>query len=253
MKVSIITSCFNREKTIAQAIESVLSQDYPNIEYIVVDGASKDNTLAIIKRYKGHISHIISEPDKGMYEGINKGIRAATGDIIGLLHSDDFLYSTNTISHIVERIKETQADFVYGNGLFVDFDNTDKVIRNWIGGKYSKWKVRHGWLPLHPTCYIRKACIDKWGLYDESYKIAADSDFLFRYLYEANLKVEYLNEYIVRMRMGGLSTDSKRRKMMWEEDIRMYKSHGMPPTLTKLEKMAWKVPQFISAKLKKYR
>ena len=253
MKVSIITSCFNREKTIAQAIESVLSQDYPNIEYIVVDGASKDNTLAIINRYTGRISHIISEPDKGMYEGINKGIRAATGDIIGLLHSDDFLYSTNTISRIVERFEETQADFIYGNGLFVDFDNTNKVVRNWIGGKYSKWKVRHGWLPLHPTCYIRKACIDKWGLYDESYKIAADSDFLFRYLYEANLKVEYLNEYIVRMRMGGLSTDSKRRKMMWEEDIRMYKSHGMPPTLTKLEKMAWKVPQFISEKLKKYR
>lgn len=144
MKVSIITSCFNREKTIAQAIESVLSQDYPNIEYIVVDGASKDNTLAIINRYTGRISHIISEPDKGMYEGINKGIRAATGDIIGLLHSDDFLYSTNTISRIVERFEETQADFIYGNGLFVDFDNTNKVVRNWIGGKYSKWKVRHG-------------------------------------------------------------------------------------------------------------
>lgn len=249
MKVSIITSCFNREKTIAQAIESVLSQDYQNIEYIVVDGASKDNTLAIINRYRGRISHIISEPDNGMYEGINKGIRAATGDIIGLLHSDDFLFSTNTISHIVKRFEETQADFIYGNGLFVDSDNTDKVVRNWMGGKYSKWKVRHGWLPLHPTCYIRKSCMDKWGLYDESYKIAADSDFLFRYLYEADLKVEYLNEYIVRMRMGGLSTDSKRRKMMWEEDIRMYKSHGMPPTLTKLEKMAWKVPQFISAKL----
>ncbi len=252
MKISIITSCFNREKTIAQTIESVLSQDYPNIEYIVVDGASKDNTLAIINRYRGRISHIISEPDNGMYEGINKGIRAATGDIIGLLHSDDFLFSTNTISRIVKRFEETQADFIYGNGLFVDSDNTDKVVRNWMGGKYSKWKVRHGWLPLHPTCYIRKSCIDKWGLYDESYKIAADSDFLFRYLYEANLKVEYVNEYIVRMRMGGLSTDSKRRKMMWEEDIRMYKSHGMPPTLTKLEKMAWKVPQFFSAKLKSF-
>lgn len=252
MKVSIITSCFNREKTIAQAIESVLSQDYPNIEYIVVDGASKDDTLAIINRYKGRISHIISEPDKGMYEGINKGIRAATGDIIGLLHSDDFLFSTNTISRIVKRFEETQADFIYGNGLFVDSDNTNKVVRNWIGGKYSKWKVRHGWLPLHPTCYIRKSCMDKWGLYDESYKIAADSDFLFRYLYEADLKVEYLNEYIVKMRMGGLSTNSKRRKMMWEEDIRIYKNHGMPPTLTKLEKMAWKVPQFISAKLKRF-
>lgn len=252
MKVSIITSCFNREATIGQAIESVLTQDYPDIEYIVVDGASKDNSLGIINKYKNKIAKIISEPDKGMYEGINKGIKAATGDIVGLLHSDDFLYSQNTISHIVKEFEQTGADFIYGNGLFVDFNNTNKVIRNWMGGKYNKWKVRHGWLPLHPTCYIKRNCIEKYGLYDESYKIAADSDFLFRYLYEADLKIRYLNEYIVRMRMGGLSTDSAKRKQMWKEDIRMYKSHGLNPTLTKLEKMAWKVPQFITAKLIKY-
>lgn len=250
MKVSIITTCFNREATIAQAIESVLAQDYPNIEYIVVDGASNDNSLAIINRYKNKISKIISEPDKGMYEAINKGLRAATGDIIGLVHSDDFLYATNTISRMVAAFEHTDADFVYGNGLFVNPEDTNKVIRNWIGGSYSKWKVKHGWLPLHPTCYIKKSCIDRLGMYNESYKIAADSDFLVRYLYEADLKVYYLNEYIVRMRMGGLSTDSKRRKMMWEEDIRMYRSHGFNPTLTKLQKMAWKVPQFITAKLK---
>lgn len=250
MKVSIITSCFNREATIAQAIESVLAQDYPNIEYIVVDGASNDNSLTIINRYKNKISKIISEPDKGMYEAINKGLRVATGDIIGLVHSDDFLYATNTISRMVAAFERTDADFVYGNGLFVNPENTNKVIRNWMGGSYSKWKVKHGWLPLHPTCYIKKSCIDRLGMYNESYKIAADSDFLVRYLYEADLKVYYLNEYIVRMRMGGLSTDSKRRKMMWEEDIRMYRSHGFNPTLTKLQKMAWKVPQFITAKLK---
>lgn len=250
MKISIITSCFNREATIGQAIESVLAQDYPDIEYIVVDGASKDRSLEVINRYKDRIGRIISEPDKGMYEGINKGIKAATGDVIGLLHSDDFLYAKDTISHMAREFERTGADFIYGNGLFVDPENTDKVIRNWMGGSYSKWKVRHGWLPLHPTCYIRKACFDQYGLYDESYKIAADSDLLVRFLYEANLKVEYLNEYIVRMRMGGLSTDSARRKKMWDEDIRMYRSHGFPPTLTKLEKMAWKVPQFISAKLK---
>lgn len=250
MKVSIITSCFNREATIAQAIESVLAQDYPNIEYIVVDGASRDKSLQIINKYKDKITKIISEPDKGMYEALNKGIRLATGDIIGLVHSDDFLYGKDTISKMVATFQKTDADFIYGNGLFVDPQNTDKVIRNWIGGSYSKWKVKHGWLPLHPTCYIKKSCIDKLGLYDESYKIAADSDFLVRYLYEADLKVYYLNEYIVRMRMGGLSTDSKRRKKMWEEDIRMYKSHGFNPTLTKFQKMAWKVPQFISAKLK---
>lgn len=249
MKVSIITSCFNRKATIAQAIESVLVQDYPDIEYIVVDGASTDGSLEIIRKYRSRIAKIISEPDKGMYEAINKGVRSATGDIIGLLHSDDFLFAPNTISHLTAEFEKTNADFVYGNGLYVDFNDTDKVIRNWIGGNYSKWKVRHGWLPLHPTCYIRKECFKRYGLYDESYKIAADSDFLVRYLYEADLKVTYLNEYIVRMRMGGLSTDSRRRKQMWDEDIRMYKSHGFPALPTKLMKMAWKVPQFISAKL----
>ena len=249
MKVSIITSCFNREATISQAIESVLGQDYPDIEYNVAHGARTDHTLETVNRYKDRIAKIISEPDKGMYEGINKGIRAATGDIIGLLHSDDFLFAPDTISHIVREFEKTHADFIYGNGLFVDFNDTGKVIRNWIGGSYSKWKVHHGWLPLHPTCYIRRECFEKYGLYDESYKIAADSDFLVRYLYEANLKVAYLNEYIVRMRMGGLSTDSKKRKQMWDEDIRMYKSHGFAPLPTKLMKMAWKVPQFISAKL----
>lgn len=248
MKVSIITSCFNREKTIGQAVESVLSQDYTDIEYIIVDGASTDNSLDVIKSYEGRIAKIISEPDKGMYEAINKGLRAATGDIVGLIHSDDFLFSPRTISHVVEEFKRTGADFVYGNGLFVDFNDTNKVIRNWIGGVYSKWKVHHGWLPLHPTCYLRRECIERYGMYDESYKIAADSDFLVRYLYEADLKVSYLNEYIVRMRMGGLSTDSKRRKQMWDEDIRMYKEHGFPALPTKLMKMAWKIPQFISKK-----
>lgn len=248
MKISIITSCFNREATIRGCIESVLAQDYPNIEYIVVDGASKDNSLAIINEYKDKISKIISEPDHGMYEGINKGIRAATGDIIGLVHSDDFLYSPNTISRIVEKFQQTGADFLYGDGLFVNPENTSKVVRNWVGGDYRLWKVKHGWLPLHPTCYIRRDVMEKRGLYNETFKIAADSDLLFRYLLGGDLSVAYLHEYIVRMRMGGLSTDSAKRKQMWREDIRMYHSHGMNPVITKLEKMMWKVPQFIKAK-----
>lgn len=248
MKVSIITSCYNREATIRGAIESVLGQDYPNIEYIVVDGASTDNSLQVINEYKDRITKIISEPDKGMYEAINKGIRMATGDIIGLVHSDDFLYSPYTISNIVKQMKETHADFLYGDGLFVQAENTNKVIRKWIGGAYRLWKVKHGWLPLHPTCYICRDAMLKRGLYNESYKIAADSDLLFRYLLGGDLTVTYLKEYIIRMRMGGMSTDSARRKQMWKEDIRMYNSHGMNPTFTKIEKMLWKVPQFIKAK-----
>lgn len=247
MKVSIITTCYNRAKTIRGSIESVLAQDYGDIEYIVVDGASNDGSLEIIKEYSNQITKIVSEPDHGMYEAINKGIRLATGDVIGLLHSDDLFYDNHVISNVVDQLEKTGADFLYGNGLFVSFNDTNKIVRNWIGGKYRLWKVKHGWLPLHPTCYIRRDVIEKRGLYNETYKIAADSDFLLRYLLGGDITVTYLNEYIVKMRMGGLSTDSEKRRQMWREDVRLYGSHGMKPVVTKLEKMLWKVPQFVRA------
>lgn len=254
MKISIITTCFNRVATIGGAIESVLCQDYPDIEYIIVDGVSTDGSVdAIRKAIAGHEADVtfISEPDHGMYEAINKGIRAATGDVIGLLHSDDYLYDRHVVARIAERMMETGADFLYGDGIFVNSADTDKVVRKWIGGTYRIWKVRHGWLPLHPTCYIKKSVIERRGMYNETYKIAADSDFLFRYLLGGDITVTYLNQYIVRMRMGGLSTDSKRRRQMWHEDIRMYHSHGFNPIITKIEKMMWKVPQFVMAKFTK--
>lgn len=197
------------------------------------------------------LTRIVSPPlpDKGMYEAINKGIRAATGDIIGLIHSDDFLFSSHTISDIVKTFEEQDADMIYGNGVFVDYDDTNQMIRNWISGRYSKENVKNGWLPLHPTVYIKKECMDKWGLYDESYKIAADSDLLVRYLYEADLKVYYLNKYIVKMRMGGLSTDAGKSKLKWAEDLRMYKSHGIKPISALKGKILSKIPQFIEARL----
>lgn len=248
MKVSIITTCYNRVGTIRGSIESVLSQDYHDIEYIIIDGLSTDGTIDIICQYQDKIDMIISEKDHGMYEAINKGIRLATGDIIGLVHSDDYLYDSNVISDIVKRFEETDADFLYGDGVFVNADDITKCARNWIGGSYYRWKVGLGWLPLHPTCYIRRDVMMREGLYDESYKIAADSDLLFRYLYLADLKVTYLKRKIIRMRMGGLSTDSEKRKLMFNEDLRMYRSHGRWGLPSKLLKMAWKVPQFIEAK-----
>ena len=255
MKISIITSCYNRVSTIRGAIESLLSQDYPDLEYIIVDGASTDGSVEVIRdAIEGHEDKVkfISEPDHGMYEAINKGIRMATGDYIGLVHSDDFLYSSHTISDIAKRLKETHADFLYGDGLFVNAENTDKVVRKWIGGTYRLWKVRHGWLPLHPTCYIRRDVMEKLGGYDESYMIAADTDLLVRYLLDNHVKTDYLKKYIVRMRMGGMSTDNSRRAKMWKEDIRVYSSHGFKHvTLTKIEKMLWKVPQFVMAKFMK--
>lgn len=249
MKITIITSCYNREETVACAVKSVLAQDYPDIEYIIVDGASTDGSRRVIEETIRGYSNVkyISEPDNGMYEAINKGIRMATGDVIGLMHSDDFFYDRQVVSRIAELMEQSGADFLYGDGLFVDAVHTDKVVRKWIGGIYSKWKVRHGWLPLHPTCYIRRSVYDKYGLYDEMFKIAADTDFLVRTLISAKLKVVYLKNYVVKMRMGGLSTDSARRKQMWEEDIMVYRRYVRFPTITKIEKMMWKVPQFVKA------
>lgn len=264
LKVTIITGCYNRVNTLKDAINSVLEQDYTNIEYIIVDGASKDGSMQVIKKYDEIINsddfkkthpnfsfRYISEPDHGMYEALNKGMRMATGDIVGLVHSDDFLYNCHTISIIAKEFEVTGADFIYGDGLFVNYMNTNKIVRNWIGGKYRLWKVKHGWLPLHPTCYIRRDVILKKGGYNESFKIAADTDFLFRYLEGGDLYVSYIHEYLVRMRMGGLSTDNAKRKQMWNEDIRVYNAHGLNPHITKIEKIMWKIPQFITAKLKK--
>jgi len=252
MRISIITSCYNREATIRETIRSVLEQDYPDIEYIIVDGASTDGSVETIRSaIAGHEDKVkfISEPDSGMYEALNKGIRMATGEVIALLHSDDMMFDTHTVSDVMREMEHTGCDFLYADGLFVDAQRTEKVVRNWIGGRYSKWKVRHGWLPLHPTCYIRREVMERLGLYDESYRIAADTDLLVRYLLENTLSVEYLKRYVVRMRMGGLSTDNSRRAKMWKEDIRVYRSHGFRHvTLTKIEKMMWKVPQFIKAK-----
>lgn len=261
MKVSIVTTCYNRKNTIRGAMESVFAQDYPDIEYIIVDGASNDGSVDVIrseeekcKSEEFRKSHpqfsfrFVSEPDRGMYEAINKGIRMATGDVVGLVHSDDFLYDDHVISDIVREFERTEADFIYGNGIFVDAQKTNKIVRRWRGGNYRRWKVRYGWLPLHPTCYIRRDVMMREGLYDETFRISADSDFLVRYLYKIQLKVHYMNREIIRMRMGGLSTNVRTQKLMWHEDVRMYRNHGFCPLPVKLMKMMWKVPQFIDAR-----
>ncbi len=258
MKISIITSCFNRSKTIEGSIRSVFSQDYSDIEYIIVDGNSNDGTQGVIESVvkdapQNVIVNYISEPDHGMYEAINKGIRMATGDVIALCHSDDFLYDSHVVSDYMKAFETTEADFIYSDGLFVDENDINKPVRKWIGGEYSISKVKHGWLPLHPTCYIKREVMNKLGLYDETYKIAADSDLLVRYLLSDDIKVHYLKgRFVVKMRMGGLSTDSSKRQKMWDEDIRVYTSNGFKfPVLMKVQKMIWKVPQFIKAKFMK--
>ena len=253
MKVSIITACYNRFATIADAIRSVFAQDYKDIEYIIIDGASTDRSQQVIENTilqapSNVVVKYISEPDHGMYEAINKGIRMSSGDVIALCHSDDCIYDSHVVSDYAKEFSKSDADIVYADGVFV---RGEKIVRLWKSGRYSQRKVRNGWLPLHPTCYIKRALFDRLGLYDESYKIAADTDLLVRYLLRDDVKVVYLSgRYVVKMSMGGLSTDTSKRKKMWDEDMRIYSSNGFRfPVITKIKKMIRKIPQFILAKI----
>lgn len=228
MRITIITVCFNRKATIAKAMKSVFDQNYPNIEYIIIDGNSTDGTKEIIESYKDKVSLYISEPDKGMYDAINKGIKLATGEIIGLMHSDDEFYDATTVSKIAARFNfDSSIEGVYGDGIYVSNDEKERLIRNRIGGSFSIQKVKSGWLPLHPTVYLKKSIINKYGMYDLDFKIASDTEFLLRYLYKHKIKMSYVNHYFVKMRMGGMSTNAKRALEVLYEDYKIYKYHGL--------------------------
>jgi glycosyltransferase len=244
MTISLITACFNRSKTIERTIQSVLSQNYSNIEYIIIDGASTDGSIEIIKCYAGKIAHFHSDPDNNMYEAINKGIRLATGDVVGLLHSDDVFYATDVLTKIADAFKQHNVDIVYGNGIFVDKEEPQRTIRNWISGEYNRQKIKRGWLPLHPTVYAKRSVLEQCGLYNESYKIASDSDMLIKMLFINHFKVHYLREYIVKMCMGGVSTSFRSQLSKWKEDFLIFRFHKFNPYIALGGKILSKVPQF---------
>lgn len=245
MKVSIVTACFNRVSTISDTISSVLTQDYPEIAYIVVDGGSTDGSREIIESFSKSISHYVSEPDKGMYDAINKGLQLATGDIIGLLHSDDVLYSPKVISEIVEAFKSHPSIAgLYSDGIYVSNDAEERIIRNRVCKPYTLARIQRGWLPLHPTVYLRRELIAKYGAYDLNYQIASDTDFLLRYLYKHRIQLYYLNRYVVKMRIGGASTNIKDAWRILKEDMRIYHHHGLNPISTVLLKKFYALKQY---------
>lgn len=203
MKISIITVCFNSASTIEDTIKSVLSQTYDNYEYLIIGGLSKDNTLDIVKKYekkfKGKM-RIVSERDKGLYDAMNKGIKLATGDIIGIINSDDILANDKVFETIVKNYKK-DTEVLYGDVLYCNEDFT-KVVRNYKSGI----KNNNAWCPAHPTMYIRKEVFDKIGYYNLEFKITADYDFMIR-LNKNNIKYQYVEKYFVLMRIGGVSSD----------------------------------------------
>jgi glycosyltransferase len=208
MKISIITVCFNSEKTIENTIQSVFSQDYKNIEYIVIDGQSSDKTLSIIEKYKLNIAKFVSEKDEGIYFAINKGISLATGEIIAILHADDFYTNETIITSVVSNFEKQNTDTLYGDLQYVDRVNISKIIRNWKSGEFKKTKFLNGWMPPHPTFFVRRKCYEKFGNYNTKLKSASDYEMMLRLLYKNNCSTFYLPEVLVKMRVGGKSNRS---------------------------------------------
>ena len=203
MKVSIITATYNSVKTIIDTIESVNNQDYENIEHIIIDGGSKDNTLELIKNTPNRVVKIVSEPDKGIYDAMNKGIA-----LIGILNSDDFYTSSNVISDIVSIFLQGKYDGIYGDLEYVNEKDTNKVIRYWKSKPYIKGLFKKGWHPAHPTFFVKKEVYDKFGNFNLKYKIGADYEIMLRFIEKNKIRVGYIPKVLVRMRIGGASNQS---------------------------------------------
>jgi len=247
VKVSILTVSYNSEKTIQDTINSVIQQDYPNIEYIIIDGNSSDGTMDIVSKHSSGITKVISEPDKGIYDAMNKGVKLASGDIVGILNSDDFYASNTVVSKVVKLISKEGTDSLYADLVYVDAENTEKVTRKWVSGKYKPGKFKWGWMPPHPTFFVRKNVYEKFGSFNTELKSAADYEFMLRVLHKENISVSYLPELTVRMRAGGVSNASfKHRIKANKEDRKAWTLNNVQPYFfTLFLKPIRKILQFI--------
>ena len=244
MKVSIVTICFNSEETIKDALESVVAQTYPEIEYIIVDGNSNDNTLAIVNEFKDNIAKIISEKDKGIYDAMNKGVREATGDVIGILNSDDLYTNKHVVANMVKAM--SGADAVYADLVYVSREDTGQITRSWKAGAYKEGLFKKGWMPPHPTFFVRKECYDSFGLYSLELKSSADYELMLRFIHKYKIKINYFPHTIIKMRVGGQSNVSiKNRLSANREDRNAWKMNGLQPGIATIRKPLSKLSQFL--------
>lgn len=245
-KISIITVSYNSQSTIKHTIDSVSSQTYKNKEYILVDGASKDWTLDILDFKKDEIDNFVSEPDDGIYDAMNKGIKAATGDIVGILNSDDFYYNQDVLSKVAKVFEETNSDCLYGDLIFVNKGDARKIVRYWKSGKFEKNHMTKGWMLPHPTFFVKKEIYQKFGLYNTSLKSAADYEMILRLLHKEKIVVEYIPEILIKMRVGGESNASilNRLKGNNEDNIAWDLNRLKKPPFIRFIKPFRKISQF---------
>ncbi len=225
MKVSIITICYNAVDHIDETIRSVVMQDHKDIELIVIDGGSTDGTQQKIARYNEVIAHSVSEKDKGVYDAMNKGLRAATGDVIAFVNAGDMIAHRSCVSEMVGAFGSSDAEAIYGDAYMVDPHDIKKVVRFWRGGVYRREAFRNGWMPPHLGTYIRKNVYNRFGHFREDLKVSADYELMFRFMYKHRIRVQYIPKVLVRFRLGGVSNRSLAH--IWRANLEVYKAWGL--------------------------
>ena len=246
MKISIVTPAFNSAATIRDTLESIKMQDYPDIEHIIIDGVSKDLTMEILTGYP-HVSKTISEPDRGLYDAMNKGIRLATGDVVGILNSDDFYTHPQVLSRVAALFAQTGADALYADLEYVYMRDTTRVVRTWKAGAIKPGCFLRGWMPPHPTVFVRRDLYEQFGLFNPQLRFSADYELMLRFLLKNKLSACYLPEVTVRMRTGGASNANLFNRFRANREDRLaWKMNGLRPKFYTLYlKPLLKVPQYL--------
>lgn len=235
MKITIITVCYNSVSHIEDAIQSVANQDFTEIEHIVIDGNSNDGTQQILEKYSDKLAYWESKPDNGIYDAMNKGIKKATGDVVGILNSDDFYFDHQVLSKVNQAFCDHKIDAVFGDLIFVDPNNIDQTVRTYSSRKWSLDKFAKGYMPAHPTFFVKRKFYEKYGLFETDYQIAADYEMLIRLLYVHKLNYRYLPLKMVKMRMGGVSSNGiKSNITLNNEIIKACRKHGIHTNALKI-------------------
>lgn len=233
MRVSIVTVCFNSAATIGDTLRSVATQNHSDIEHIVIDGDSTDTTIEVVRRDGAHVAKFVSEPDKGIYDAFNKGLLLATGEVIGFLNSDDFYPRADVISQVARAFADDpELDAIYGDLCYVKQFETDKILRYWRSSDFEPGLFLRGWVPPHPTFFVRKRVYDRLGGYDLGYRIASDWELLARFMEVKRIRTRYLPQVLVHMRLGGVTNRSWRN--VWQQNGEIWraaKAHGLQPSL----------------------
>jgi glycosyltransferase involved in cell wall biosynthesis len=245
LKISVITAVYNNRETVADALESALGQTHGEIELVVVDGGSTDGTLQVLNSFGDRLAVLVSESDRGIYDALNKGLRLATGEVVGFLHSDDIYADAQVLERVAAEFANPDVEAVYGDLVYVRKNSPDQVVRYWKSGMFDARKLRRGWMPPHPTLYVRRSVYERLGNFDTDYRIAADYDFMLRLLGQSGVQPVYIPEVLVKMRLGGASNRTFGNLLRKSrEDYRALKANRIGGFWALTWKNLSKLPQF---------